>query len=157
MVATTIGSTKIDLIADSGGQSGRLKVGDDLLFEADITTKGAVLTPSSLVCLAGPPVSCMIRGEADGNLYGEVVLGRDGKWAKAGTTFLANGGYLSLANVDGDAQPEVVAVQRGYFTTVWGLDGEDLGCTAVVSRPDRLAGWPDNVKPETKDLRRPCP
>lgn len=155
--ATTIGDTTIDLIADAGAESGRLKVGDDLLFESRITGKGVKLTPQSLVCLPGPPVTCLIRGEADGNLYGEVVLGRTGKWAMTGTIYVASGGYLSLGNVDGDVQPEVVAVQRGYFTQVWGVGGEDLGCTPVVTKPERLDGWPDNVKPQTKDLRKPCP
>ncbi|WP_209638477.1 hypothetical protein [Kibdelosporangium banguiense] len=157
MLATIIGSTKIELIADAGARSGRLRIGDDRLIEATITGRGAVLTPKSLHCTVGTLSACMIRGDVDGNaMIGEVVVGRSGKWSATGQQYLATGGYLSLANVRGDGAPEVVAVQRGYFAQVFTLDGAEIGCTAVVNKPDKLPGWP-TVHPADNQLRKPCP
>jgi hypothetical protein len=157
MVATAMGSTKIELIADSGGQSGRLRIGDDRLVESTITNRGALLTPKSLHCTIGTLSACMIRGEVDGNsIVGEVVVGRSGKWNAAGPRYIATGGYLSLVNVVGDDAPEVVAVQRGYFAQVFTLDGNEVGCTPIVTKPEKLPGWPV-VHPAEPQLRKPCP
>ncbi|MET0238200.1 MAG: hypothetical protein ABW224_26400 [Kibdelosporangium sp.] len=156
MVSTTLGSTKVELIADADGQSGRLRIGDDRLIEAKVTARGAVLTPKSLYCVVGSMSACMIRGEADGTTYGEVVVGRSDKWNATAPVYVSSGGYLALANVLGDGAPEVVAVQRGYFAQVFTLDGVEIGCTTVVTRPDRLPGWP-TVHPVDNQLRKPCP
>jgi hypothetical protein len=156
MVATVMGSTKIELIADAGDQSGRLRIGEDRLIESTITTRGAKLTVKSLQCTVGTLSACMIRGEVDGNIIGEVVVGRSGKWNATAPRYIATGGYLSLANVLGDGAPEVVAVQRGYFAQVFTLDGNEVGCTAIVTKPDKLPGWP-TVHPAESQLRKPCP
>jgi hypothetical protein len=156
MVATAIGSTKIELIADAGGQSGRLRIGDDRLIESTITTRGAVLTPKSLHCTIGALSACMIRVEVDGNIIGEVVVGRSGKWNATAPRYIATGGYLSLSNVLADGAPEIVAAQRGYFAQVFTLDGNEAGCTSIVTKPERLPGWPV-VHPAESQLRKPCP
>ncbi|MFC0109968.1 hypothetical protein [Kibdelosporangium aridum] len=152
----TLGSTKIELIVDSGGQGARLKVGDDRVFESRLPGRGATLGPDSLDCVASTLSACLVKGDLDTGMVGEVVVGRSGKWNLMTPTYFSSADYLKLTHILGDLAPEVVTVQRGFFAQVFTLEGVDLGCTANT-RQDRLPGWPTEVKPSQAQLQRPCP
>jgi hypothetical protein len=157
VVATTkVADTTIDLLADAGRKSARLKIGPDRLVESTIAELGATLNPESLQCEAGRLSACMVRGAYNGGTVGEVVVGRSGKWSPAERRYYSSAGYLTVTDINKDGEPEVVAVQAGFHVQVFSIDGADLGCTRQVSRREQLPGWP-TVKPATKDLAKPCP
>jgi len=150
-----IGGTSMELVADAGAQSGRLRIGGGTatpqVIPVTVTDNGVVLTEDSLQCLAGGQAACLIRGRrADNRVYGQVVVGRADSWA-SGQTYLSNAGYLALANVDSDVSPEVLAAQPGCAggcpggqvrMQVFNLDGSVVGCTRNYSALERLPGFP---------------
>jgi hypothetical protein len=143
LAETTVGTTKVELIADAGAKSGRLRINGDRLVEATITDRGATLTGKSLQCLDGTDIACLIKGERDsGGWLGEVVTGRADTWKLLERSYQSDAGHLSLAEVTGDGVQEVVAVQKGFFAKVFLLDGSELGCTKTVTKIEQLPGWP---------------
>jgi len=149
---TSVGGTEVELVADAGGHSGRLRIGGPTsgsVIEATITDVGVVLTPDSLQCVAGGPAACLIKGEHEGGIAGQIVVGRSDKWSASETTYISDAGYLALANINGDSAPEVLAAQPmpcgradcGVFMQVFGISGKVLGCTKEYPRVDRLPGY----------------
>jgi hypothetical protein len=149
----SVGGTLIELVADRGAVSGRLRVGgpnSGQVIETTITDMGVKLTPDSLQCLAGGPSACLIRGERDGEVDGQVVVGRSDSWSALEKPFVSEAGYLVLANIDAGASPEVLAAQHGCqagdpgsCTASWihlqafALTGTVIGCTGSYRRlPD---------------------
>lgn len=158
MLATAdVASTRIELVADAGGKSGRLRIGGNRLIESTITERGVVLTPDSLQCVSASLSACIVRGASHpgAGVVGEIVVGRSGKWNAAGRGYLSSAGYLALVDVNSHGAPEIVAVQQGYYAQVFEMDSTVLGCTKSYSKLDQLPGWP-TVKPDRKDLK-PCP
>lgn len=151
------GST-VDLVADAGGTSGRLRIGgpgSGQVIETTVTNLGVKLTTSSLQCIAGPISACLIRGELHGGVAGEVVVGRSDSWSPLENRFQSDAGYLALSNVVLDASPEIVAVQhdcpggdescadRPVFGQVFQANGTEIGCTRQrYSAPEDMPGYP---------------
>lgn len=160
LASTTVGATSVELVADAGLASGRLRIGGAAtgqVFEATITggTNGVKLTAESLQCIAGGPAACMIRGKRpDGSIAGEIIVGRSGDWSRQETQFISDAGYLVLANTDADSAPEVIAAQhdcgnmdsdcstRPVFAQVFAFNGTAVGCTKNFPKLDRLPGYP---------------
>ncbi|TCO65599.1 hypothetical protein [Actinocrispum wychmicini] len=157
VVATAaIGTTRIDLYAEAGGHSGRLKIGDEVVIDVTITDRGAALTGNSLQCVPGSLQACLVRGEDPaGGTVGEVMVGRSGKWQTTETPYYSDAGYLALADINNDTTAEVIVAQKGYYAQVFTLDGTDKGCTRPVNRLNLLPGWP-TVKPSPAQLHEPC-
>ncbi|GAB3909835.1 hypothetical protein GCM10029964_112250 [Kibdelosporangium lantanae] len=155
LASTSIGGTSIELWADAGGRSGRMKFGD-VLYESTITGRGAVLAAGSLRCVSGTISACMVRSSlASGEgTVAEVFVGRSGEWEPTDQPYFSDAGYLSLTDVNNDNTPEVVAVQKGYYAQVFQLNGTEMGCTRPVARTTQLPGWP-TVKPPIAQLQ-PC-
>ncbi len=166
---TTVGGTTVELLADAGGTSGRLRIGgvsSGEVIEATITGMGVKLTDESLQCVPGGPAACMIKGKHQNGLAGQVVVGRSGNWSPVEKPFLSDAGYLALGNVDSDSAPEVLAAQhdcgnadtdcasRPVFLQVFKYTGTVLGCTKNYPRLNRLPGHP-NVHVAQPELS-PC-
>jgi hypothetical protein len=156
LASTTVGGTSVELVADAGGTSGRLRVGglnSGSVIEATITEMGVTLAADSLQCLPGGPAACLIRGRHDGGIAGQVVVGRSDSWSALEQRYVSNAGYLALVNLDGDVVPEILAAQhdcsaavdcasRPVFAQVFALTGQVLGCTRNYPKLDRLPGSP---------------
>jgi hypothetical protein len=154
LVATTLGNTKVELVADAGGKSGRLRINGDRLIESSVTDRGVRLTESSLECVSASISACLIKGDLpSGGTIGEVVVSRSDKWNLLERSYLSDAGHLSLADVNGEGGPELIAVQKGYFAQVFLLDGSELGCTRTVAKLEQLPGWP-KVKPVKGQLKK---
>lgn len=151
------GST-VDLVADAGGTSGRLRIGGPgagRVIETTITKQlGVKLTGSSLQCMAGSISACLIRGGYDGGVAGEVVVGRSGTWSQLENRFQSDAGYLALSDVSGSASPEIVAVQHDcpgdsrctgrVFAQVFDARGAELGCTRHhYAKLANMPGYPN--------------
>jgi hypothetical protein len=150
----TVGGTLIELVADKGAVSGRLRVGgpnSGQVIETTITDMGVKLTTDSLQCLAGGPSACLIRGERDGEVDGQIVVGRSDSWSSLEKPFVSEAGYLVLANIDAGASPEVLAAQHGCqagdpgsCTATWvhlqafALTGTVIGCTGSYRKPQDI-------------------
>jgi hypothetical protein len=163
-----VGADTVDLLADASGASGRLRVSGSAvsnIFETRITqSTGAKLTAGSLQCVAGATSVCLVRGDSQDGTSGEVLVGRSGVWSRAEIPYFSSAGYLALRDVDGDAVPEVVAVQRDcddstssgdcqrVFAEVFTLSGNEMGCTRSVGGKAALPGWPV-VGPTPAQLR----
>jgi hypothetical protein len=158
LATTTVGGTTVELVADAGATSGRLRVGGPTsgrVIETTITDMGVTLTTDSLQCVAGGPAACLIKGRHGDGLAGQVVVGRSDSWSPLEKPYVSDAGYLALANTDGDVEPEILAAQRDcsgsdpaacagrpVFVQVFTLAGAVAGCTRTYSRVDRLPGYP---------------
>ncbi|MEV4319329.1 hypothetical protein [Actinocrispum sp. NPDC049592] len=144
LAAATVGNTKIELVADQGAKSGRLRIGPDRVIEVTITDRGAALTGKSLQCMSGSLSACLVKGDLpSGGTIGEIVVGRSEKWNLTERSYLSDAGYLALQEVTGDGGPELVAAQQGFYLRVYQLDGSELGCTRTVGKLEQIAGWPN--------------
>jgi len=169
----TVGGTSIELVADKGGVSGRLRVGGPTsgqVIETTITDMGVKLTADSLQCVSGGPSACLITGSRDGEaeVDGQVVVGRSDSWSALERPFVSDAGYLALSNVDGDSTPEVLAAQHDcqardpascsgqlIHVQVFALTGSVMGCSRSYSRLEKLPEYP--VVHLTKAQLIPCP
>lgn len=163
-----IGDTNIDLLADAGATSGRVRIGGPGASQViEVAITGVTLTGDSLQCSVSSLSGCMIRGASSAGTVGQVVVGRSGKWSSIEQQFVSDAGYLALAEVDGQVGPEIVAVQydcdrattpdctgRPVFAQVFMLSGAEVGCTRTVTRIESLPGFPV-VDPDRGQLR-PC-
>jgi hypothetical protein len=160
LARTTVGGTSVELVADDGARSGRLRVGgptSGTVIQATITDQGVVLTQDSLQCIAGGPAACLIKGEHDGGIAGQVVVGRSDKWSLTEDTYISDAGYLAVANINGDASPEILAAQRSgsaVFMQAFTITGNVIGCTKDYPKLDKLPGV-GNVK-LTETQLGPC-
>jgi hypothetical protein len=171
VASATVGGTVVDLVADAGGTSGRLRVGgpnSGSVIEASITDMGVTLTSDSLQCAAGGLAACLIKGKHDGGIAGQVVVGRSGYWSAQDQRYISNAGYLAVANVDQDSVPEILAAQRDcagtdpaacaakpVFIQVFSINGKVVGCTRNYPRLDKVPGYP--AVQVTKPQLVPCP
>ncbi|MFL6145785.1 MAG: hypothetical protein ACJ72N_28460 [Labedaea sp.] len=158
LASTTVGGTSIELVADAGAASGRLRVGGSnsgQVIETTITDTGVLLTAESLQCAAGGPAACLIKGRRGAGVAGQVVVGRSGTWSALEKPFVSDAGHLVLGNVDGDTTLEVLAAQhdcagadpatcvgRPVYLQVFALTGQVVGCTKNYARLDKLPGYP---------------
>jgi hypothetical protein len=170
LATTPVAGTTIELIADRGARSGRLRIGgpgSSDVIEVTITDLGAKLTPDSLQCVAGSLSACVVRGAYDGGTAGQVVAGRSGKWSSLAKPFVSDAGYLALAQVTADVGPEVVAVQRDcdrasvpdctgrpVFAQVFTMASREAGCTGNYQSLEALPGYP-NITLRSAELS-PC-
>lgn len=167
LATTTVGGTAVELVADAGDRSGRLRVGGPTsgsVIETTITDMGVVLTPDSLQCVAGGPSACLIRGAHDGGIAGQIVVGRSDKWSALETPYASDAGYLALANINGDSAPEILAAQKTgcgrsdgacpVYLQVFGIAGKVIGCTREYPRLDKLPGYGNNKL--TEAALTPC-
>ncbi len=162
-----VGGTTIQLLADKGARSGRLRIGGATssdVIEVTITDMGVRLRPGALQCVAGSLSACMVRGTYRGGTAGQVVVGRSGKWSSLAKPFVSDAGYLALAQVTVDVGPEVLAVQhdcdrasaaacagRPVFAQVFTMGGAEAGCTRDYATLEELPGFP-SVEIHSGDL-----
>lgn len=148
----------VELVADAGNTSGRLRIGGagaSEVIEATITNTGAVLGPDSLQCLPGSIVACVLRGNTAQGMAGQVVVGRSGQWGELMPPFLSDAGYLGLDDVLPDPGAEIVVAQHRcnrtvvpdcsttpVYVQVYDLRSEERGCTRNYNRLESLPGWP---------------
>jgi hypothetical protein len=170
LASVPVGDTTVELVADSGNTSGRLRIGgagSSEVIEVTITDRGATLGRDSLQCQSGLPTGCVVRGKVDGGVTGQVIIGRSGKWSSLAQPFMSNAGYLGLANLIPDADPEVLAAQHAcnptvtqdcsttpVFVEVYNLNSERQGCTRQYSRLESMPGYP--VVDFSEATLRPC-
>ncbi|MFD1150336.1 hypothetical protein [Saccharothrix hoggarensis] len=163
IVKREVGVDSVELLVGEG--AGRIRTAGASgpnIFELTIASSGAEITEASLQCVDAEVGVCLVRGEVDGEVLGEVLVRRSGAWSRAQVPYVSSGAYLALRDVDDDTVADVVAVQRacpsgddcaGWFAQVFSLaeGGGELGCTAVVDVPEALPGWPE-VGPSPPDL-----
>lgn len=157
LASTTVAGTFVELLADAGATSGRLRIGGpsaSQVIETTVTELGVTLTPSSLQCVPGSASACLIRGEGPDGTTGQVVVGRSDKWSAQERAYLSSAGLLVLNNVVSDSSPEVIAAQydcppgqdsctkRPVYAQVFGLSGQEIGCTRTYTRLEQLPGYP---------------
>jgi hypothetical protein len=169
LASTPVAGTTIELIADRGAKSGRLRIGgpgSSDVIEVTITDMGATLTRNSLQCVPGSLSACVVRGAYDGGTAGQVVVGRSGKWSSLAKPFVSDAGYLALAQITADVGPEVVAVQhdcdraslpdctgRPVFAQVFTMSSREAGCTQNYGSLESLPGYP-NIDLRSDELSR---
>jgi hypothetical protein len=163
----SVGGTTVQLVADKGARSGRLRIGgpdSGDVIDATVTDMGVKLAPGSLQCVAGTLSACLIRGGYQDGTAGQVIVGRSGKWSSLAKPFVSDAGLLVLAQVTADVGPEVIAVQhdcatgsdcstRPVFAQVFTMNGAEAGCTGDYQAVESLPGYPD-VRLESGDLSK---
>ncbi|SDH58813.1 hypothetical protein SAMN05192558_1215 [Actinokineospora alba] len=169
LASTTVAGTFVELIADAGATSGRLRIGGpsaSQVIETTVTDLGVTLTATSLQCVPGSASACLIRGEGPDGMTGQVVVGRSDKWNAQERAYLSSAGLLVLNNVVSDSSPEVIAAQydckgnqvcdkRPVYAQVFGLSGQEIGCTRTYTRLEQLPGYPQVTVPSAQ--LRDCP
>lgn len=165
VVKQEVGVDSVELLVGDG--AGRIRTtgaSGPTIFELTIASSGARIDASSLQCLDAEVGVCLVRGEVNGEVLGEVLVRRSGAWSRAQVPYLASGAYLALHDVNRDTVADVVAVQKACqagadcarrFAQVFSLagGGGELGCTPVVRSAESLPGWP-TVTPDPADLRQ---
>src|SRR5262249_52184081 len=126
-----------------------------LLLESAVASRGAKLSASSLQCVPGSRSVCLVHGPIPGGEFGEVIVGRSGKWDATDKLYFSDAGYMALADIDGDNTADVVTAQQGFFAQVFAVNGTELGCTKTVAKLAQLPGWP-TIKPTKAQLHDPC-
>ncbi|MDQ3403168.1 MAG: hypothetical protein M3548_07200 [Actinomycetota bacterium] len=157
LATATVGGTIMELVADSGATSGRLRIGGpsaSQVIETTITERGVKLTPGSLRCYPASVSACLIMGSNEEGATGQVVVGRSDKWSALERAYFSEANYLLLNNVTSDSAPEVIAVQRDcgrttgdcakrpVYAQVFGLGGQEIGCSRTYPRLEALPGYP---------------
>jgi hypothetical protein len=160
LATTNVGGTTVDLVADKGFRSGRVRIGgrdgSSEVVEASITNMGAQLGPESLQCFAGIPAACLLKGQNPQGVVGQVIVGRSAKWSELGQPFQSDAGYLGLADVTGkEVGPEILVAQHDcvpakvadcsstpVYVRIYSLRSAEMGCTRMYARLESLPGWP---------------
>lgn len=156
-----VGGTTVELVADHGARSGRLRIGgggaSDVL-EVTITDNDATLTDQSLRCVPSTLSVCVVRGPYEGGLLAQVAVGRSQEWDWLTTPIASDAGYLTVAEVTGAyTGAEVVAAQHRcdrtqvadcsgtpVFLEMYSSGtGELIGCSGNYRRLESLPGWPN--------------
>jgi hypothetical protein len=160
MGSVRVAGTTVELVADAGGRSGRLRIGgpsSSEVIEATVTDLGVDLTKSSLQCVPRVMAACIVRGPYEDGIAGQVVIGRSGKWSSLRKPFVSGAGYLALAEVDSTKSgPEVLAAQyecggaaadcvdAPVFVQVFAVGSDtEVGCTRTYGTVDSLPGFPE--------------
>jgi hypothetical protein len=162
VIGKSVGKDLVELLAGTGG--GRIRVTGEsgpFIFEMTIAESGATVTGDSLECTEAAVTVCLVRGDRDGEVLGEVLVRKDGTWSRVQAAYLASAGYIGLHDVNEDGTADIVAAQlacdgkcRNAFVQVFSAIGPDLGCTAAAQERNQLPGWPAPV-PKMSQLR-PC-
>lgn len=157
LTSLPVAGATVELLADADGAHGRIRViepGSDIVIETALAAMGVRLTQRSLVCTTAPTSACLVRGNHDGGVVGEVFVDRD-NWQPAERPYFSSAGLLDLVQVAGDASAEILVAQEdcGGFTEecqsapvlieVFALDGKSMGCTRSYGALRDLPGWPD--------------
>ncbi|OLF05961.1 hypothetical protein BU204_36730 [Actinophytocola xanthii] len=159
LASAAVAGTSVELLADAGARSGRLRIGgpsSGTVIETTVTDLGVTLTRSSLTCLARALSACLVLGEYQGGTAGQVVVGRSGHWSSLAKPFVSDAGYLALAEVTGRLSgPEVVAVQHEcdrtadsgcadapVFAQVFATTGVEVQCTRRYPSLEAMPGYP---------------
>jgi hypothetical protein len=153
-----VGNTTVELVADAGGRSGRVRIGGagaGDVIEVTITQLGATLTTDSLQCVPDTLAACVVRGAVPEGIAGQVIVGRSGEWSELAKPFVSDAGYLAIADVTPDVGPEVIAAQHRcdravtadcsktkVFMQVYSTRSELLGCTRNYVRLESYPGYP---------------
>lgn len=167
LATAAVAGTTIELLADNGLRSGRLRIGGPTsseVIDVTVTELGVRLAAGSLQCVASSLSACLVRGGYKGGTAGQVVVGRSGKWSSLAKPFVSDAGYLALAQVTAEVGPEVVAAQRDcdptavpdcagvpVFAQVFTTGGVEAGCTQNYSSLEALPGYPA-VEIRSQDL-----
>ncbi|WP_086821154.1 hypothetical protein [Allokutzneria sp. NRRL B-24872] len=158
---------QVELLTDKNGGNGRIRVGRDnthSIFEVTIGQYAARLTPQSLSCVLGRLAVCLVSGEAGDTVTGELFVRGPEAWERAQSAYVATAGLMNLHDVDGNGVAELVTAQSScgsgasycdsYFLEVWSTETEQMGCTAPVTKIDRLPGYPSALAPAKSALRK---
>jgi hypothetical protein len=161
VIGRSVGRDLVELLSGTGG--GRIRVtgpSGRYVFEMTIAEAGATVTDKSLECRQAAVSVCLVRGDAGGKVFGEVLFHRDGTWSRAQAAYLSSAGYLGLHDVDEDGIADIVSVQRACdgqcndaFVQVFSALGANVGCTTPAPAREQLPGWPAPV-PKLSHLRR---
>jgi hypothetical protein len=171
LATVPVGGAIVELVVDNGGRSGRLRIGGggaSKVIEATITSMGATLTTDSLQCVPNSLSACLLHGQNDQGVVGQVAVGRSGKWSEITQPFQSDAGYLALADVtEADVGAEVLTAQHRcdrptgadcsatpVYVEVYNLRAQQLGCTRDYPRLESLPGWP--VVTLTSASLKPC-
>ncbi|MGX7827702.1 hypothetical protein ACTG9Q_21700 [Actinokineospora sp. 24-640] len=148
----TLGDTLVELVADAGATSGRLRIGGQggVSQVVEITDIGTLLPSGALQCYPASISACLVRASGEQGLTGRVVVGRSDKWSPLELAYLSTAGYLRLENVGLDSGPEVIAAQYDcpsgegcpVYAQVFTLGGEELGCTRDYAGVESLPAYP---------------
>ena len=173
LASEKVGDASIDLLADSTGEHGKVRIvngGASVVFETTITTMGVRLTKNSLTCDGGANPACLMSGSYDQGVVGEVFVSRGGNWRSTEKPYFSDAGSIVLSDVIGDSTPEVVRVRhdcgdsgistatcqvKPVYAEVFDLSGKQLGCTKKYTAPAQIRGWPE-VRILPNELRA-CP
>jgi len=171
LAVAKIAGTTVELIADHGARSGRLRIGgpsSSSVIETTVTDLGVTLTKSSLQCVVRAMSACLVSGSYENGTAGQVVVGRSGKWSSLSRPFVSGAGYLALAEVaSSQSGPEVIAAQyecagaaapecadTPVFAQVFAIvSGTEVGCTRTYDDVESLPGYPQ-VTVTADDLSR---
>ncbi|GAB3468284.1 hypothetical protein [Actinophytocola sediminis] len=169
LASTPVAGTTVQLVADAGARSGRLRIGGPSssdVIETTITDLGVTLTKDSLQCVATALSACLVSGAYEDGVAGQVVVGRSGKWSSLSSPFVSGAGYLALAEVAASQSgPEVIAAQYAcaevdcadspVFAQVFAISsGTEVGCTQDHDDVESLPGYPEVTL--TDDELAPC-
>lgn len=169
------GAYRVQLYAAADGSTGRLRVGGPGagvgVFEIQISQLGVRLSPHSLTCVSGPVPACVVGGDYQSGVIGELYVDRTGGWQRVSNFIFADGGYLGLRPaVDAAQGPDVVTVRRDCgsaratrcaapraYVEVDTVTKDPIGCSksVPVTQPGQLPAALD-LQPARADLR-PCP
>lgn len=157
LTSLPVAGATVELLADADGAHGRVRViepGSDIVIETALAAMGVRLTQRSLVCMTAPTSACLVRGNHDGGVVGEVFVAGD-NWQPAERPYFSSAGLLDLVQVTGDESPEILVAQEdcGGFTEecqsapvlveAFALDGKSVGCTGSYEALSDLPGWPE--------------
>ncbi|MGW5052831.1 hypothetical protein [Actinokineospora sp. NPDC004072] len=159
--AATLGDTRVELVADSGAETGRLRIGGPGTSRVvEISEIGELLPAGALQCYPASISACLVRASGERGLTGKVVVGRSGKWSPLERPYLSTAGYLALNDILADSGPEVVAAQCAteacdeVYAQVFTLAGAAVGCTGTYPSVQDLPGYPAVSEPAARLL--PC-
>lgn len=159
LTSLPVGGATVELLAGDGGDHGTVRVlspGSDIVLETALANLGARLTQRSLVCTDGDTSACLVRGDRDGAVVGEVFVARGGKWEAVERPYVSHAGYLDLVPATGHDSPEIVLATypdcsgdaddcagASVALQVFALDGTSRGCTRGYRALSRFPDWPD--------------
>lgn len=170
LTSLPVGDATVELLAGDGGEHATLRVltpESDIVLETALADLGAQLTQQSLVCTEGDEGACLVRGDRDDAVVGEVFVAHGDKWEAVERPYVSNAGYLDLVPAADSGSPDVVLATYPNCTgdaedcagaavalRVFALDGTSRGCTRSYRSLDRLPDWPDVDLAD--DALRPC-
>lgn len=170
LATVPVGDTMVELVAEPGGTSGRLRIGgagSSDVIEVTIPQMGATLTRDSLHCVPDTLAACLVGSPSPDGFVGQVVVGRSTRWSELAELFVSDAGYIALTDVTPDPGAEILVAHHRcdpqltadcgptpVFLRVYNLRRQELGCTRNYTALDSLPDWP-TVTLKPADLR-PC-